>query len=506
MKNLLAFAVLLFISDAFAQAAYKFKSDFGAVQQQEIMKSTDSLFYFLPNIALNVSTNHLRPYKEIPVDKSYQPGYIEEQQKLLKQYPGDAVIYNNIANYYQNKGDFKSAQENYTKALEHLKLQPKAKDSASYYSLRAITKLNLGQDGIRDIEKALAINKSDSISQVFYPLFLVGRQDFSKARKVVTDALEDKDNHMKDFNYIMLGIVDMYDVASNYNGLNDEEEAKLRNTDIAKIIDFDANDKYMDKKNPWYNRAKQMLGLFNGIVKYSQGLEPGGSFTPSQSDIAYMAAKEEYFKKVLKEKNANLYGAYFSLGIINYLQKKFTEANGYFEKALLAFPKDKEGFQFNTAEIYDNMAGVYYITKNYAKVKETLLKKAALKPLNALMRRDVYLHVAGISLEQNNLAEAETNAQLALESEDSFAANSMLAYISFKRSYTLSAEKYLQKAMAQISNQEEVCKALTMVAAIQLVNGSPDGAYAVYNDHKAYLEGYECDCGAMLEKYAKENK
>lgn len=506
MKKLIAFVFILFISNSSAQTAYKFKADFGEMQQKEIIKSTDSLFYFLPNIALNVSTSHLSAYKDIPVDVTYLPGYLEGQQKLLKQNPGDAAIYNNIANYYQNKGDFKAAQENYTKALEHLKLQPKAKDSASFYSLRAIIKLNLGQDGVGDIEKALAINKSDSISQVFYPLFLVGRQDFTKARKVVTEALEDEDNHMKDFNYVMLGMVDMYDVASRFNGLSDEETDLLRNKDIAKIIDFNANDKYMDKKDPWYNRAKQMLGLFNGIIKYSQGLEPGGSFTPTQSDIAYMAAKEDHFKKVLKEKNANLYGAYFSLGIINYSQKKFTEANGYFEKALLAFPKDKEGFQFNTAEIYDNMAGVYYITKNYAKVKETLLKKVALKPLNAMMRRDVYLHIAGISLEQSNLANAETYAQLALESEDSFGANSMLAYISFRRNYTLSAEKYLQKAMAQISNQDEVCKALTMVAAIQLVNGSPDGAYAVYNDHKSYLEGYECDCEAMLKEYVEVSK
>ncbi|MCW4467540.1 tetratricopeptide repeat protein [Flavobacterium sp. MFBS3-15] len=504
MKKLFAFVFLLLLSNTFAQTAYRFKGDFGEVQQEEILKSADSLFYFLPNIALNVSTNHLRPYKEIPVDKTYQPGYLEEQQKLLKQHPGDATVYNNIANYYQNKGDLKSAQENYTKALENLKLQPKAKDSASFYSLRAIIKLNLGQEGVGDIEKALAINKSDSISQVFYPLFLVGRQDFSKARKVVTDALEDKDNHMKDFNYIMLGMIEMYEVASKFNGLSDEETELLMNKDIAKIIDFDANDRYMDKKNPWYNRAKQMLGLFNGIIKYSQGLEPGGSFTPTQSDIAYMAAKEEYFKKVLKEKNASLYGAYFSLGIINYSQKKFTEANGYFEKALLSFPKDKEGFQFNTAEIYDNMAGVYYMQKNYAKVKEILLKKVALKSLNAMMRRDDYTHIAGICLEQNNLVEAETYAQLALEADDSFAANSMLAYISFKRNYGLSAEKYLQKAMAQISNQEEVCKALTMVAAIQLVNGSPDGAYSVYNDHKSYLEGYECDCEAMLERYVVE--
>lgn len=506
MKKFIACVFILFISNTFAQTAYKYKGAFGEAQQKEIIKSTDSLFYYLPNIALNVSTNHLISYKDIPVDKTYQPGYLEAQQKLLKQYPKDAVIYNNIANYYQNKGDYKAAQENYTKALENLKLQTKAKDSASFYSLRAIIKLNLGQDGVGDIEKALAINKSDSISQVFYPLFLVGRQDFAKARKVVTEALEDKDNRMKGFNYIMLGMVDMYDVASKYNGLTDEEEAKLRNTDIAKIIDFDANDKYLNKKDPFYNRAKQMLGLFNGIVKYSQGLEPGGSFTPTQSDIAYMAAKEDYFKKLLKEKNANLYGAYFSLGIVNYSQKRFAEAIGYFEKALLAFPKDKEGFQFNTSEIYDNMAGVYYISKNYEKVKAMLLKEAGLKTLTGILRRDIYLDIAGICLEQDNLAEAETYAQLALEAEDSFAANSMLAYISFKRNYSLSAEKYLQRAMAQITNQDEVCKALTMVAAIQLVNGSPDGAYAVYNDHKSYLEGYECDCEGMLKRYVAENK
>ncbi len=506
MKKLFAFTILFLISNSYAQTAYKFRGEFGEAQQKEVLKSADSLFYFLPNISLNVSTNHLSAYKDIPKDKSYQPGYLEEQQKRLSDHPGDAYAYNNIALYYQNKGDYSKAQEYYTKALQNLKLQPKAKDSASYYSFRAMIKLNLGQEGIGDMERALAINKSDSISQVFYPLFLAGKGDFPKAKSVVVAALNDKENKMKDFSYLMLGVIEMYGVSAAFAGMSEEDTDKFLQQDIAKIIDFDALDKYMDAKNPVLVRAKQMLGLFNGIFKYSPGLEPGGTFTPNKDDIAYMEAKEQFFKKGLKEKNGNVYGAYFSLGILSYAQKKFPEALGYFEKALAAFPKDKEGFQFNTAEIYDNMVGIYYMTKELDKAREMLSKKLALKSPSVTVRKDAHLGIAGIYIEQGKLSEAETHALVALEIEDSFAANSMLAYISFKRNYGLSAEKYLQKAMAQIGNEDELCRVMTFVAAIQMHNGSPDGAYAVYNDHKSYLGDYECDCDAMLKRYVVEAK
>jgi tetratricopeptide (TPR) repeat protein len=506
MKNLFLFLFLFFLSNTFAQANYKFKGDFGDMQQKEIIKSADSLFYFLPNISFNVSSNHLLAYRDIPVDKSYQPGYLEEQQELLKQHPDNAVIYNNIAGYYQNKGDNTNALDYFEKALKSHKLLPKAKDSASFYSFRAVIKMNLGQEGTADMERAVAINRSDSLSLVLYPLILSGKGDYVKAKSVVIDALNDKGNKMKDFSYLMLGVIEMYRVSASFAGMEEAESDKFLRQDISKMIDFDAFDAYLDKKDTKLVRAKQMLGIFNGIFKYSQGLEPGGIFTPTKGDIAYMAGKEEFFKNALKEKNVNAYGVYFSLGILSYAQKKFPEAIGYFEKALLAFPKDKEGFRFNTAEIYDNMAGIYYMTKHYDKAITTLSKQVALRSLNNGMLKDVQLGIAGLYIEQGKPAEAEAHALLALEAEDSFAANSMLAYISFKRNYTLSAEKYLQRAMAQISNQEEVCKALTMVAAIQLVNGSPDGAYAVYNDHKSYLEGYECDCEEMLKKYVEVSK
>jgi tetratricopeptide (TPR) repeat protein len=501
MKKLFTIVFILFISCAIAQKGYKYKGDFGETQQKELLKSADSLFYYLPNISFNVSHNHLLSYKDIPVDKSYQPGYLEEQQNHLKKHPGNAVIYNNIANYYQNKGDQTNARDYYTKALNNHKLLPKAADSASYYSFRAVLKMNLGQEGVADMERAVAINKSDSLAVVLYPLVLAGRNDFRKAKSVVIDALNDKDNKMKDFSYLMLGIIEMYSVSSSFMGMKDTDKDKFLKQDISKLIDLDAFDQYMDAKNPKLVRAKQMLGIFNGIFKYSQGLEPGGVFTPSKEDTAYMQAKEEFFKKVLKDKNANIYGAYFSLGILSYAQKKFPQALDYFGMALQAFPKGKEGFQFNTAEIYDNMAGVYYLNNQYDKTIDALTKKLSLKNLSAIIKKEAYLGIAGIFISQGNLAQAEVHAQLALEIEDSFAANSMMAYISFKRNYGLSAEKYLQKAMAQISSQDEVCKALTMVAAIQLVNGSPDGAYAVYNDNKSYLEGYECNCEVILKKY-----
>ncbi len=506
MKKIFAFAIILFVTQLSAQTAYKYKGEFGEAQQKEVLKSADSLFYYTPDVILNVSTNHIRPYSDIAGDRTLRPGYLDEQMKLLKKQPDDAVIFNNIANYYRNIGDQKNAQEYYTKALTNLKVPAKAKDSASYYSFRGLIKFNMGQEGMQDIERSLSINKSDSLSLAFYPFFLIQKNEISKAKTVVLDALNDKNNKLKEFSYLMIGIVEMYGAVVSFSGLDNEQTDKFLERDIAKIIDFDVYDKYMDPSNSQYNKAKQMIGLFNGILKYSRGLEEGSTFMPDKNDIAYMDQKEEYFKKVLKEKKANLYGAYFSLGIINYIQKKLPEALGYFEKAIAAFPKDKEGFQFNVSEIYDNMAGVYFMQKDYDKVKAALTKKIAIKSISTTDRREAYLDIAGLCLQQGDLAGAETNALAALEIEDSFGPNSLLSYISFKRNYGLSADKYLQKAMAQITTEQEVCKALTMVAAVQIHNGLPDGAYAVYNEYKPYLGASECDCEAMLGQYIEVNK
>lgn len=493
---------MAFGSAVSSQAKYKIKDNLAAIPQEVIVKHADSLFYFQGNVSYNISLDHIKPYKDITVDKSLQAGYLEKQMALLAKDPSNYILYGNIALYHQNKGDADKAAEYYTQALNKIKLLPKAKDSASYYSNRGIYKFNLGQEGTADIEKALSINKADSVAVMFYPMFLIQNQRFAEARKVLVNVISNP-YYMK-YSYLCIFMADFFEACTKLPVEGDALTAALKKTDMNTFINMDPYDKYINKSDPDYYKIKQMTEVFYGLMKFGPGLQDV-NYKPDAKDIAFMEAKEAYFKTVLNDKNSNTYGAYLVLGTLNFLQKKYQTAIVYYDKALQAFPKEKEGFKFNTVDVYNNMATIYHQGKKYNEAIEVLTTKLLIKSLSAEERSATFLNLARLNFEMENFDKANDYALEAAAINQSFDANFLLSHINLRQGSNVLADLYREKANTRLTNAD-ICTFMEYMTAVFIAGGQADIAWDFYEGNKKNFN-VECEeCQKLLDHYLVLNK
>jgi tetratricopeptide (TPR) repeat protein len=503
MRNVFyALFITLFFAQGYCQTAYKLKAEPGEALKNELIKHVDSMFLFNSSFTYNLSTKHIYAYKFIKKDEMLQEGYLDNQIKLLNKSPGDAVIYNNIALYHQRKGDTLLAKEYYTKALTNLKLRPGAKDSAYYYSFRGVVKFNLKQDGVQDIEKALSINKSDSIAIAFYPMMLINNGDFDKSREVLKAALKaKKDNY---FAYLMLVLTDFYQTSMGLDFATEKGKKKIEETDIEKIIDLSVYDSYVDKDNRLFVQTREMQGVYNVLLKFCMGFET--SWKPSEKDIAFVVAKEKYFNKLLSQKNVNTYGVYLSLGTLSLLQKKYTEAEKYFEKALEVFPKELESYDFNTLDAYENLATAYYMDKKMDKALEIMAKAMEVKSLGKIAKKDLLLKQARLLAQLGNFEKAIDMTQEAKEISEDFDVDFLLSYLYARSDSGSLAQRYIEKARQRATMEKESCDMLTYMTVFYISNGYLDEARSLFDQNKNNFVDYKCeDCEKILVKYLIPN-
>lgn len=492
----LLFVLLLFVK-GYCQETYKFRTELDEALKKEIVKHADSLFLFEVNINNNFTTNHVYAYKYLEKEEMLQPDYLEGQLKKLKESPDNAFVYSNIALFYQRRGDTLLAKEYYTKALANHKLESNVKDSAFYYSYRGIIKNNLKQNGIEDMEKALSINKADSTAIAFYPMLLIFKGDFDKAKTVLTAALQAKKNNYNA--YLMLVIANFYQTFTTL-GVSPEEAHKIKEKDIDKIIDFSIYDSYIDKDNKLFRQIKEMGQVFNVFIKFSEGLN--SSWQPSKKDIAFVEARERYLKNLLTDKNTNAYGVYMALGTLNLLQKKFTEAEVCYNKALLVFPKEKESYDFNVLECYDNLAVAYYMNKKIDRALHVVTKGLEVKSVNKEKKKSLLLNQARLTAQMENFDKANDIALEAKELGEDFDIDFLLSYLSAKSNLGTLGQRYLDKAQKYIITEEQYCRVLTYMSLFHIINGSPDGARSFFDENKKLLVNEKCeDCEKLLEKY-----
>lgn len=478
---------------ATSQEKYKLRPNFVNASKDELMKNADSLFYFQGNISYNITLDHIKPYKDIQADRTMQPGYLEKQLKQIAVNPSNFEAYGNAALYYQNKGDAAKAKEYYSKARTNLKMLPKAKDSASYYSYRGILKLNLEENGLPDIERALAINKTDSVAMVFYPMFLIQTQRYNDARKVLVNAISDP-FYMK-YSYFLLYLTDFYETLSTLPPEKEALIAALRKIDIATATNKDY-DKYIDKKDAEYYKIKQMAELFYCIMKFGPGMDDK-NFKPDPADVKFVNAKETYFKSLLNDKKSNAYGVYASLGTIAFLKKDYTQSIAYYEKALEAFPKDKEGFRFNTVEIYNNMATAYHQDKKYDKITATLSTKLEVKVISAEERKSTLLNLARLNFERGNYDQADDYIRKAIELGENFETDIMLSHSSLKQESIVLSERYREKAM-RLMTEADACTFGMYMTSLYITVGQLDIAQEFYQKNL----NLQCmEVKKMLDRY-----
>ncbi len=494
MKTLLTF--LLFSVAIFAQEKYLINPKFKDFPKAQLVAHADSTFYFQAQIGFNVTMDLIKPLKEIKVDKSSQTEYLNEQLVKIDKDPSDFVAYGNAAHYYKNVGREAQAKEFYEKAYSKLKLLPKAKDSAFFYSYRGLLKANLGKDGAPDMERALAINKADSLALLFYPMVLIQQQKFPEVKKILLNAIPDKT--FGEYSYFMLLMADLYEelskFPSNGNGMFDGIKAM----NLAEVT----KDKYSDKINTKaqnLDRFKQMVDLLYMLLKFGAAAD-NKEIVLQPNDYELLASKEKYLKAWVWDKKNNAYGGNSALGLVHFLQQKYDLALAGYQNAIKAFPADKESVKFNLGEVYGNIAAVYFRQKKNDKIVESFAKKLSIKSLNVSERQQTYVILSKLEFQRGNLEKSTDYARDALAISPDFDAYFLLSHLYFKTEANSLSDLYREKAQASIP-MDRLCEFLEYFSALQLMGGQFDGAYINFEDF-VKRSGFPCDdCKKLLETY-----
>ncbi|GAA4767573.1 hypothetical protein GCM10023230_16680 [Flavobacterium hankyongi] len=413
---------------------------------------------------------------------------MKKLQKRLAKDSLNSITLNEFGNYYSSKGDKSQANKYFLKSLNNLSLKGSSKkDSSFYYSFRGLLKLNLEKEkAIDDIEKALEINPKDSIAVGFYPLFLIQKRDFNKAKKICLAALKEK-NENPEFAYTFLGITILFQEADTFLDNSKKEESKKKNFD--QLFDYKSIYKYaeINKDNIKIQHLKNMLevmGLTFKMYTFEMDDKYNVIMNFSNLEIAKISELELYFQQELTNKRINPFSGNKSLAILNFMLKKNDKAIEYAKKAIDIFPESKRSHNFNSDETLELLLTLYQSKKDNINYKKTLESKIE-KNSKYLKSIDDYVNMSYFYLHQNNLDEAENWCNKAREiNPDYFNALSLLAHLKFMKSGFESSlvQFYLDQSARQIKDDSDNYSLGIQGVIYMILQGNPANAKLTYDN------------------------
>ncbi|KOS04697.1 hypothetical protein AM493_00540 [Flavobacterium akiainvivens] len=492
--------LLLFISfTVSAQEKYTFNPELPVPTIGDLLKHADSLF--MPNTTLSFaySSEHAKPYSQIHPEPAADPGYLPKKLEAIKNDSLNPFHYSDLGGYYDKMGEEAASFKYYTKAYDKLKHFKVEKDSALYYSYSAILKINLGQDGVPDVEKALAINPADTLAFSFYPMMLINNGRFADAKRVLMPLL--KDEGLKYNTYLYLGLVEIYEKMQQAIQAGDEWTEKSKGLAIENLIDMRPYEENFDKKDKYFRRQQEFTRLFSCFMKLIITLDPSGKEVASKQDLAYLNGRIKYFTDYLKEKDANVYSAYFCLGFATWLKKDYNGAIANFEKALKAFPAGKDNFGFRTPDAYTAISTLYILQKNYDKALEVNLRKLNAKLLDNADRASTLLTIGKLYYAKEDAVKALEYAQKAVEVQQTFETMFFKSYMATRNGQGELGEQTLFKAEEFINQESQTHDLMSYYIVLSLAMSRFDFAAQLYFDNQPKLTEECTTCRYLVTHY-----
>ncbi|MES2486460.1 MAG: hypothetical protein V4581_11020, partial [Bacteroidota bacterium] len=489
---------LLLTLTAFAQEKYVFTSGLPDMTVADLVKHTDSIFTPTTQFAFNCNTNYMLPYDKITKDKGSEPGYLEEQLKLVEKDSLQPVPYANIALYYENKGEETASQQYYKKAFDKIKYLKPGKDSASIYSYQSYLKFHLGQDGVPDMEKALSINKNDSLAVYFYPMFLLKNQRYDDAKKVLVNTLEDSNN--KYYGYLMMYMAHAFENLGKLMQSESDVAKAFAGVDVETFVDMRPYHKYFKKNDEDFELMREMSELLVVTLKTIAKLEDK-NYKPTAAELALIDKKEAFFKKRLKKKDANLFGLYMSLGTTSIAKRDFSASAGYFQKAADSFPKDKESVMFNRVETYDNMVIIHSYLKDYDKAIAVLKTAAEVPAITDAKKAETLVCIGKMYYLKNDVDSATEYTNKSIEVKETFEGDMFLGYLYVRQDLNSLGQRYIEKSQKLSATVENLEHLIIYYMILQIANGHFDEAVNVYEGNKEALAGTCKSCEYLINHY-----
>lgn len=488
---------------------YEVKKTFTAEERNGFLGKTKEIFNYDAQVSYNISTNDGQPsFSKMSDSPKYDQKYLDENLKALKKEPLHPIFNNNLANYYNDKGEKILAAAHYKTSLENLSLKALKKDSAYFYSFRAILKSNLGAEGsLADFERALKKNPSDSIATHFYPLFLIQSGRFDDAKKISRNALDKKGNTMPEAPFCFLMMANGFEkYQSIFSGdIDPALKEKFLKTDYDQIIDFAVLDKYakMYEKNQAVQNLRKCSEIMAILLKFSVFDKKDNwiEFAFTASEIQKIKNLENWFTEASASKKINEYTANKSLGFINLVLNQKETAIQQYQKALEVFPKSKQNRQFNPAECYDLLITLNILLEDKANLKKAIENKIASEPEGSKSCFD-HITLSRYYLLNGQIEEAEAwckKAQ-AIDSKD-FATFQLLSHFNFLGGRNYFCKFYGEEASKYIKSDNDYFKLNMQFVIYHILNGEADAAMQNIAIGEK-LEKNSCElCDELKSKY-----
>lgn len=500
--NKICLLLLFIVSAAFGQEKYIFKANMRNIPLQDVLKHADSIFRVKSEFSFEVNASYLLPYKEIASESCFQAGYKEKQLRLIKKDSLNPVYYGNLGFYYLNQGEKATAMEYYNKALKKMPYYKIQKDSSRFYSYKGTIKFNLGQDGAYEMEKALSINKKDSLAIGLYPLYLINNNRFFEAEKLCESLMDDQ--KFKYFGYLMIYTAKFTEY-SHFLVSQSDKGTVISNMGVKTSIDMSSYDKYFAQNDIRFEIERELVQVPLMFTK-SVAILADKNYKMPAAELHYINEKEAFFMKMLNQKDVNYFALNMAVANLKIAKKDFDGAIEYLNKSIAIFPRNKCTLRFNNLDAYINLSSIYLYLEDYDKMIDVIKAMISEKIVTPEIKAHALLNIAKIYFRKNDLDAALDYAYQALAVEETFDSDLFISYIYLRRGSNDLGSRYAEKAEKLSTTLENLNDIINYHMAIQIARGFPDYAVTIFNDNKDNLRGACKSCEYMLSHYLEEKK
>ncbi|MFT3794230.1 hypothetical protein [Flavobacterium sp.] len=491
---------------------YELKKTLTADDKKQLMATLrEETFNLTPNIAFNISTTDLEPTFEKMSESNFTETFLKTQQEKLAKDSLNPILLNNMAEYYRNNGDLALEAKFRKKSYAHIDFRYFGKDSAFYYSFRAILKNNLKLEGsFDDMDHSLRINPNDSIGTLIYPLFLIGEGKFEKMKEIGYRSLDSKKAKHVGFTLFFVTMAEMCEKNKILLSGNADEalKKKIRQTDYDSTFDYQNIAKYtaLYPKDVEIRNLKllEFTHLMFKMIAFEMDDDGLPIFEFSAREKQKMKEMELWIQESLSKKTLNPYTAYKSLAVLAFFTQNHSKAIEFGNKSIAVFPASKRTADFNSNESYELLQTVYYLKKDFVNYQKITADKIKAMPLGKPAAID-YVSLAKCALRNNDLDAAETNAKKARELQPQSESFRVLSYVYFVQDMGSLAQRYVEEAQKNLTTDNESYKLVIQFAIYLIAINQADQAMAMF-DQAVKVPGFEdCEiCKKLTDTYIQK--
>jgi tetratricopeptide (TPR) repeat protein len=423
------------------------------------------LFMINPEFTLEMSTQEAEPsFDNIPDATVYDSNYLKKIKVLINKDKNNTLQLNNLGNYFQRNNLPDSASHYYSMAKEKLAIKYFHKDSAYYYSFRAILKMNLNDTtATTDFDRALKINPKDSLTLYFYPMLLISNQKFEKANKMLVSYFSPKSKITPEFPYLFFAYSEVMVQISKF--MEDIQETTTTKKELATknyfdIIDYDKLNNYAAKyqDNIQIQNLRlmsELLGAFFKIALFE--VDKNNKLILNFSELEKTKIREIITKmeELARTKKMNEFTLNKYLGFAYFMLNEQEKSLNLFKNAVSAFPRKKEDQYFHPRNCYDAISVIYNLDNDTLNFRKSLFDKMAIE-ITERDKAEEWKALAFSYLITGDLAKSEEYCTKIRDiNPDNFDALRLLSHLNFLKGRRNLTEFFGQIASNQVTNAEE---------------------------------------------------